>query len=84
MENPGYIRIESHVQFLEIQVVESVGNFRENRVVSNPRHVVVVVVTVPKVTERFFSWYDGFSTFCVNGEGQIVKHVADKVRGTPR
>lgn len=25
------------------------------------------------------SWYDGFSTFYVNGEGQIIKHVADKM-----
>lgn len=28
----------------------------------------------------FFSWYDGFSTFYVNDQGQIVKHVADKVK----
>ncbi|KAJ8931491.1 hypothetical protein NQ314_015562 [Rhamnusium bicolor] len=25
------------------------------------------------------SWYDGFSTFYVNSDGQVVKHVADKV-----
>lgn len=27
----------------------------------------------------FFRWYDGFSTFYVNADGQVVKHVADKV-----
>jgi hypothetical protein len=27
-----------------------------------------------------FSWYDGFSTFHVNAAGEVVKHVADKVK----
>lgn len=26
-----------------------------------------------------FRWYDGFSTFYVNGDGLIIKHIADKV-----
>lgn len=27
----------------------------------------------------FFRWIDGFSTFHVNNEGLIVRHIADKV-----
>lgn len=27
----------------------------------------------------FFRWIDGFSTFYVNNEGLIVRHIADKV-----
>ncbi|CAH1176238.1 unnamed protein product [Phaedon cochleariae] len=29
--------------------------------------------------KKSHSWYDGFSTFYVNSEGQIIKHVADKM-----
>ncbi|KRT80970.1 hypothetical protein AMK59_6252, partial [Oryctes borbonicus] len=29
--------------------------------------------------DRTESWFDGFSTFYVNGEGKIYKHVADKM-----
>ncbi|XP_019875156.1 uncharacterized protein C6orf136 homolog isoform X2 [Aethina tumida] len=29
--------------------------------------------------EQCDSWYDGFSTFYVNADGQVVKHVADKM-----
>ncbi|CAH0558838.1 unnamed protein product [Brassicogethes aeneus] len=29
--------------------------------------------------EKCDAWYDGFSTFHVNSEGQVVKHVADKM-----
>nr|CAI5836898.1 unnamed protein product [Callosobruchus analis] len=29
--------------------------------------------------EKTDNWYDGFSTFYVNGEGKVVKHVADKM-----
>ncbi|XP_018562599.1 uncharacterized protein C6orf136 homolog isoform X2 [Anoplophora glabripennis] len=31
------------------------------------------------VDDKSENWYDGFSTFYVNSEGQIVKHVADKM-----
>lgn len=26
-----------------------------------------------------FSWYDGFSTYYIDGDGKVVKHVADKM-----
>lgn len=26
-----------------------------------------------------FRWYDGFSTYYINGDGKVYKHVADKV-----
>lgn len=32
-----------------------------------------------EIFEKTESWYDGFSTFYVNSEGQVVKHVADKM-----
>ncbi|CAH1964863.1 unnamed protein product [Acanthoscelides obtectus] len=32
-----------------------------------------------EIFEKTDNWYDGFSTFYVNAEGKIVKHVADKV-----
>lgn len=32
-----------------------------------------------EMVDKTDSWYDGFSTFYVNSDGVIVKHVADKV-----
>ncbi|KAL3278886.1 hypothetical protein HHI36_016406 [Cryptolaemus montrouzieri] len=32
-----------------------------------------------EIKERADVWYDGFSTFYVNGDGEIYKHVADKM-----
>ncbi|XP_028132855.2 uncharacterized protein C6orf136 homolog isoform X1 [Diabrotica virgifera virgifera] len=32
-----------------------------------------------EIFERTDSWYDGFSTFYVNSEGQVIKHVAEKM-----
>ncbi|XP_017784546.1 PREDICTED: uncharacterized protein C6orf136 homolog [Nicrophorus vespilloides] len=31
------------------------------------------------IFDKSENWYDGFSSFYVNGDGQIVKHVADKM-----
>ncbi|KAJ8921948.1 hypothetical protein NQ315_008582 [Exocentrus adspersus] len=31
------------------------------------------------VDDKSESWYDGFSTFYVNSEGKVIKHVADKM-----
>jgi len=28
---------------------------------------------------NYFRWYDGFSTFYVNANGKIYKHIADKM-----
>lgn len=32
-----------------------------------------------EILEKAETWYDGFSTFYVNGQGEIYKHVADKM-----
>ncbi|KAK9873638.1 hypothetical protein WA026_023423 [Henosepilachna vigintioctopunctata] len=32
-----------------------------------------------QIIERADTWYDGFSTFYVNGKGEVFKHVADKM-----
>lgn len=34
---------------------------------------------INELFDKTESWYDGFSTIYVNGEGQVVKHVADKM-----
>lgn len=34
---------------------------------------------VNELFEKTEAWYDGFSTFYINGDGHIVKHVADKM-----
>ncbi|KAG5882813.1 hypothetical protein JTB14_024570 [Gonioctena quinquepunctata] len=34
---------------------------------------------IREMFDKTESWYDGFSTFYVNTDGQIVKHVADKM-----
>lgn len=40
---------------------------------------MILILIIIKYLYNIFRWYDGFSTYYLNGDGKVYKHVADKI-----